>query len=410
LTLALPYMGTKRGVAPAVRRIIARARPGVVLDAFSGMCAIGQSIGTSRNVWNNDVQRFAANVASALFTSRRGLTLKAATLDALLGAFNTNYQLLRERFTHRLKREKIALKNANLAELENYLASSRHVGNSPSLEAERARLSLAPTQPPYRLFTITFADGYFGFQQAMEIDSAKYALDSALNCGAITDDEFRWLLIAMCRAAVRVAATTGHFAQYLKLKSNNLAVYVRQRQRDFWDAWIEAADGMRPMGSRAWRRGNRTFNCESLTLIGFLCDERQKPSVIYADPPYTDDQYSRYYHVWETLIRYDYPTADGVGRYRPDRFHTSFSRLSEVGWAFSELVRRSAALDADLVLSYPNKGLLHHADLHPIDLLRRHYKRVELAATLSHAHSTMGGSKGDAVRPVKECIYFARNT
>ena len=32
---------------------------------------------------------------------------------------------------------------------------------------------------------------------------------------------------------------------------------------------------------------------------------KQRPAIIYADPPYTDDQYSRFYHLYETALLYD---------------------------------------------------------------------------------------------------------
>jgi adenine-specific DNA-methyltransferase len=402
-------MGTKRSLAPIVASVISRARPGVVLDAFSGMCAIGQSVGTSRNIWSNDVQLFASTVAAALFTSPKALRLTAAAKNVLASEYRKNHQTLTSRFARRLNTEQSAYRSGRLAVIQEYLDSAIHVGRSQELDNERQQLAADKDRTPYRLCAITFADGYFSLRQAIEIDSARFALDSARQTGNIGDETYRWLLIAMCSAAGRIATTTGHFAQYLTPNSNNLSSYTRQRRRFFVDAWREAAQDLRPLGTARWRNRNRTFNRESLTLLGFLCGERTRPSVVYADPPYTDDQYSRYYHVWETLLKYDYPRAVGVGRYRPDRFHTPFSRMSEVGWAFSELIRRSAQLGADLVLSYPSEGLLHRAGFDLLTLLRQHYPSAKLATAIPHSHSTMGASKGRVTRKVMECIYLASN-
>src|SRR5689334_4581572 len=63
------YMGTKKRLAPIVAAVIAELKPGIALDLFSGMCAIGEKLAPDRQVWNNDVQLFAATVARALFTS-----------------------------------------------------------------------------------------------------------------------------------------------------------------------------------------------------------------------------------------------------------------------------------------------------------------------------------------------------
>ena len=67
----ITYMGTKRALAPAVADVIGQAQTGTLLDAFSGMCAVGEAVGPRRVVWNNDVQVFASEVAKALFMSQK---------------------------------------------------------------------------------------------------------------------------------------------------------------------------------------------------------------------------------------------------------------------------------------------------------------------------------------------------
>jgi hypothetical protein len=52
----ITYMGTKRAIASAVTEVIGQAQPGTLLDVFSGMCAVGEAVGPSRRIWNNDVQ------------------------------------------------------------------------------------------------------------------------------------------------------------------------------------------------------------------------------------------------------------------------------------------------------------------------------------------------------------------
>lgn len=407
--LALPYMGTKRGFAPAVAEVICAAKPGIVMDAFSGMCAIGQSVGTRRNVWSNDAQGFAAQVAGALFTSRHRLGLSDPQRNCLKAAFNRNAAALAQRFARRLASERACIASGRVGLIRGYLDRSEHVGSSGHLERERQTLSSSPQQFPYRLCAITFSDGYFGLQQAIDIDSARYAMDTLLASGEIDGDDFRWLMIALGHAAMRVATTTGHFAQFLTIGASNLETYISQRRRDVWTSWCDCQEGMRPVGTARWRKSNRAFNRESISLIGYLADERIRPAVIYADPPYTDDQYSRYYHVWETLVKYDYPMSSGEGRYRPARFQTPFSRVTEVKWAFGQLFKRTAALGADLVLSYPEDGLLKRIGCEMTDLLKDSFSSVSVAARLAHSHSTMGASKGKAKREVCELIYLASN-
>src|SRR5258706_4501012 len=142
---------------------------------------------------------------------------------------------------------------------------------------------------------------------------------------ALTYGHTAWLLASLGRAIQKVSTTTGHFAQYLAPKAESIARYVQQRQRNLWDSFIESIPIDGPLGSDDWRRNNRAFGVDALALVSRLSRLKARPSVIYADPPYTEDHYSRYYHLFETLVRYDYPELSGKARYRAARFQTSFS-------------------------------------------------------------------------------------
>ena len=87
-----------------------------------------------------------------------------------------------------------------------------------------------------------------------------------------------------------------------------------------------------------------------------------KPSVVYADPPYTRDHYSRFYHALETIALGDDPSItmsnlgggnlQSRGGYRAGRHQSPFCIKSEAPAAFSALFAGVAALRVPLVLSY----------------------------------------------------------
>ena len=72
---------------------------------------------------------------------------------------------------------------------------------------------------------------------------------------------------------------------------------------------------------------------------------------MYADPPYTRDHYSRYYHVLETMSLRDNPEVSMTmiraggsprvsrGVYRADRYQSPFCIKSQAAGAFEELCR-----------------------------------------------------------------------
>ncbi|WP_428977785.1 DNA adenine methylase [Lichenibacterium minor] len=134
-----------------------------------------------------------------------------------------------------------------------------------------------------------------------------------------------------------------------------------------------------------------------------------KPSVIYADPPYTDDQYSRFYHLFETIALYDTPQLSGHGRYRTDRFRTPFSVKSTSAEALNALASGISDLGSDLVLSYPTNGLIYQRGVDPEKILSLHFEKVDCLSTIEHSHSTFGASKGPSKHAVVEQLFFARH-
>lgn len=408
MTLAIPYMGTKRDFAPEIAKVIGSTRDGIVLDVFSGMCAIGQAVAPKRAIWSNDIQGFASAVATAIFTSKDSPPEISKVSPEIRHRYLQNQNALRHLYSDRLACEEGALVSCEISTLNDYLAESRHVGNDHELDLLRRDLATTPRKFPYCVFTITYSDGYFGLRQSIEIDSIRYAIDSSENDGTISSEHARWMLIALCQSILRVATTTGHFAQYLSANPNNQRSYFAKRNRSVWQTWSECLGELRPVGTTQWRAKNRAFNMDTVTLLQRLSMSKTKPDVVYADPPYTRDQYSRYYHVWETLIKYDYPSVKGKGRYRDDQFSSPFSTKSTVRWAFDELVRRTAGLGAELVLSYPNNGLLQEAGFDVIPILKEHYKKASVSWAFDHEHSTMGASKGPSKNGVLELVYWAR--
>jgi adenine-specific DNA-methyltransferase len=132
------------------------------------------------------------------------------------------------------------------------------------------------------------------------------------------------------------------------------------------------------------------------------------PVVVYADPPYSRAQYSRYYHVLETLVLYDYPAATGKGRYRDGRVETDFSRPARVSDAIDHFIGTVAASGYPLYLSYPENGLLFERGEDLLHLLGQHYPHATVATTAPLAHSTLGGAPGTPAINVVENVYYGR--
>jgi adenine-specific DNA methylase len=131
-------------------------------------------------------------------------------------------------------------------------------------------------------------------------------------------------------------------------------------------------------------------------------DQDDTCAAFYADPPYTIDHYSRFYHVLETLVLRDAPSLDTQrqggeevimrGLYRAGRHQSQFSVPSSVEGAFRRLFKGVAAQGRSLVLSYSpfDAGKGHRPrllDLKSIvDLASADFRRVEAVNVKNHSH------------------------
>lgn len=407
MTIQVSYMGTKRNIASHVAAVIATAPPGPLLDLFSGICAVASAVAPTRQLWCNDIQTFASTVASAFFTSPVLPYSSDVTADAAIVPFLANSSILEHRFAPVLRQEAAALQSANIRQLRSLEHTLPTVASSSDFESERNYLATTPREFPYRLFSISFAGKYFGLRQSIHIDSIRYAINRLFETGSLDHHQHTWMCLALCQAISKVATTTGHFAQYMRPKPTNYKPFVAQRSRSVWYEWLKAMFVFSPLGTPSWRRRNKVFTQDADTLLPELHATRQRPAVIYADPPYTADQYSRYYHLYETLLFYDYPSLHGTGRYRPDRFRSAYSLKAHVQAAMTSLISNCAKIGSHLVLSYPETGLLPDSFDFIISLLKHNFGNAYYVVPLEHFHSSLGASTGHHKYQVKELLFVA---
>jgi adenine-specific DNA-methyltransferase len=404
-------MGNKDELADRIVRLTAGIpTEAPLIDLFGGMCSVaGASARTARAAWANDVQHFAVLTARCLLTAKRIPPRRSLAEAALAAHYRRNLQALRLRFEKELTVERRALFSQDHHRYTTAAQQWRHVGNDASLAAEVQALRDAPKTFPYRLTTLTFAWGYFGLEQAIQLDSLRYAIDTAEQERSLTAEGAQWCRLALLGAASRIASSPGHFAQYLRGDSPRSFDRVRnQRRRAAWDWCLAGLDTLRPFGDSDWRRKNKVFRSDALRLWSRLDRLKVGRAVVYADPPYSKEHYSRYYHVLESLARYDYPSSEGMGRYRADRFRTPFSVKTEVIGAMHSMCEAIVDRGWTLVFSYPSSGLLTKAlSVDPGDLLSEHFDHVRLALSVESSHSTLGARHGDGTKTVDEYVWLA---
>jgi adenine-specific DNA-methyltransferase len=138
----------------------------------------------------------------------------------------------------------------------------------------------------------------------------------------------------------------------------------------------------------------------------FLSNYHKPLGVIYADPPYTRDHYSRYYHVLETMCLRDEPevTASNLNRsipsrgvYRAARYQSPFCIKSKAPQALECLLRGARRFGVPFVMSYSPYDQGSHPRLMTIDGIvesaRQHYSRVEVSSVGKFWHSKLNASE-----------------
>lgn len=401
-------MGSKRSLAPRIAADInERFAVSTIVDAFAGTCAIGTALAPNHPVVANDIHAFATAVARALLVASPPRPSLAAALRELKQPFEENLARLLEVLGDRVRAEQRLLAGC-----------SRATGWQSFLHFSHEELSATPpiTIPgladvqayrrdtklqPYALFSMLFASAYFGIRQAAEIDSLRFAIDSA-------DPRHRdFYLVALLHAVSHCSTSPGHFAQHLVPRDEKNTRYIaRIRQRSIFKRFLNELSQLESPQCFD-RAANAAYQEEATIFIQRVVPTLAGPVVIYVDPPYSRAQYSRYYHVLETLILYDYPEAIGKGRYRTDRFTTDYSRSSGVENAINALVSAAAGTGHALYFSYPQNGLLYKKNVNLRDLLATHYPNVAIVAEATLAHSTLGGAPGTGTINVSEEVFCA---
>lgn len=410
------YLGCKANLTNAINFALNEVDPsrGHVCDLFSGSGVVGAALAQCRKVTEVDIQEYSRVLGSAQLTPLRmkGYEVKE-TIDCIRKS--AIFKRLMECLHPLIEYEVLALSTENS---ENPLLLIELLESQPIVaydhNTESTKLYIAMQEVVQRLkkdklwsspestVTRNFGGIYFSYIQSIALDAILCYAESQPESSRDT------LKAAALSTASQLVNTVGkQFAQPIQPRNKSGTTkrgLAKMAQKD------RSIDALSTYSQYLNHYATLPYSTQGSTAIrsdylDALNDESLKFSAIYADPPYTRDHYSRFYHVLETMCLRDNPkismvmkdgkTLPSRGIYRSERHQSPFCIRSTAPLAFENLFKSARVRELPLVLSYSP----HEAGdgTHPrvvststiIELAQSHYSKVQLVTVDGIVHNKL---------------------
>lgn len=359
----IQYLGNKlraiSEILDATETLIGKR--GRVADLFTGTTVVAQAFaGRGYAVTAADTQQYAAVFASALLGigRKRGESCAFSDISSLgvtvsNESFIAPWSVLIEREDQAIRRRDIAALSSLAAELPLIWRDPLHpLYKHIEVSDQRSAIGESP------IITSIYAGTYFSVRQALAIDGLRQNAESARQKGVLSQWQYCAVLTAIMAAASAASHSAGkHFAQPLNAGTLNNRTFLHSRllqdrgisiEQEFMKACdaVNAHSRTAIEGHIAWHGSAEDYIATSAGA-----------DLYYLDPPYTAQQYSRFYHVLETICSYDYPQLIENGRitsglYPANRYKSAFSSKRRAPGAFRSIVGAARAHNAALLISY----------------------------------------------------------
>jgi adenine-specific DNA-methyltransferase len=171
--------------------------------------------------------------------------------------------------------------------------------------------TLAPDKIKDNYFSKNFGGKFYEHNTARLIGYIRQDIENKKL--ELTNKEYNILLATLIYNIDKIANTVGHFDAYIKkpIKSQPLRLRLINAQ-DFDNVEIHREDANK-------------------------LAKQLKSDLVYIDPPYNSRQYNRFYHLYETLIKWDKPKLYGVAL-KPTPENNSLYCTTKAKNAFENLV------------------------------------------------------------------------
>jgi adenine-specific DNA-methyltransferase len=147
--------------------------------------------------------------------------------------------------------------------------------------------NISPEDIEENYFSHNFGGKYFSYNSSKIIGFIRENIEE--NKENLTEKEYNILIASLLYSVDKIANTVGHYDAYFKKQS------------------IEDKFFMKPIEPLNIKSKIEIYQEDANNLT-----KKLKTDIVYIDPPYNSRQYSRFYHVLETLTKWDKPKLHGV--------------------------------------------------------------------------------------------------
>ena len=409
------YLGSKLRVLEFIKQVVDELDParGGICDLFSGTGSVSQYFSSERKVVSIDIQNYSNIICSALLTPSSDEFTRSFSTYLRNSEFITQYlkvfeplisledSVVNGKLSLNLESVCNFLENASLYA---YLSNEINDELLPELKDafEKTKSNLKNYKNNSFIATKYFGGVYFSFKQSVVLDAVISEIEK-------TDLKYHSILLAsLLSTASDIVNTVGkQFAQPIRPRNKNgqpkkgIINQLRKDRNinvlDLYNQWLN-----KYLNNHTTDYAHQISKVDYKEALKNLSDDVR---IVYADPPYTRDHYSRFYHGLETISLRDFPKISKTkiggkeklsrGLYREEREQSDFCIRSKAPNAFKELFKLVAEKDRILILSYSpyDKSKGAHPRVVEIELLeemaKNYFDIVEIRSIGKFAHSKL---------------------
>lgn len=418
----IQYLGSKLKLLTAIEVLLEQvAKEGRFCDLFAGSGVVSSYMANKHNVTACDIQEYSAILTSSLLHRS---TLDHQGMAMFLKKVNDTFMLIDKSIVSLIEYEELLLDKASNGDSDLLVNFSTCASlyttkvNPIQIENEDAKLkslisdviSLKDIESLQTLYL--YGGVYFSYRQALLIDLVRQSADKLKNA-----DDRSIVISSLLSACSEIVNTVGkQFAQPMKLtntkgeiKKLQLSRTIQNKSFDVLGKINKAFISFLSAQQHISKSDNHEVICSD--VFDFLENYDKEVGCFYADPPYTTDHYSRFYHVLETIALYDSPSLSfmnkkGIrvimnGLYRTDRHQSEFCVPSSSINAFDKLFAGCSKFNAPLIVSYSpfdadnneRSRLLSEDKIEQI--ARKYYSKVSFVHNESHKHRKLHSNKNN---------------